>query len=105
MSKNFDNLLDTLRDSNNIFNILCITETWCTGSTLKIITNLRLPNFDIILQERETNKRGGGVLICIHKSLTCNLHNNLCFSDKDKEILTIEILTENDKKYFPKLSL
>ena len=56
LSKNFDNLLDILRDSNNSFNILCITETWCTDSTLKNNTNLHLPSFDIISQERKTNK-------------------------------------------------
>ena len=83
--------------SNNSFNVLCITETWCTDSTLKNNTNLHLPNFDIISQERKTNKQGGGVLIYIHKSLTCNLRNDLCVSDKDKEILTIEISKENDK--------
>ena len=27
LSKNFDNLLDILRDNNNSFNVLCITET------------------------------------------------------------------------------
>ena len=97
LSKNFDNLLDILTDSNYSFNILCITETWCTDSTLKNNSNLHLSNFDIILQERKTNKRGGGVLIYIHKSLKCNLHNDLCVSDKDKEILTIEISRENDK--------
>ena len=100
MSKHFDNLLDILRDSNNSFNVLCITETWCTDSTLKNNTNLHLPNFDIISQERKTNKRGGGVLIYIHKSLTCNLRNDLCVSDKDKEILIIEISRENEKNIF-----
>ena len=50
LSKNFNNLLDILRDSNYSFNILCITETWCTDSTLKNNTNLHLPNFNIILQ-------------------------------------------------------
>ena len=91
LSKNFDNLLDVLRDSNNSSNVLCITEIWCTDSTLKNNANLHLPNFDIISQERKRNKRGGGVPIYIHKSLTCNLRNDLCVSDKDKEILTIEI--------------
>ena len=55
-------------------------------------------NFDIISQERKTNKPGAGLLIYIHKSLTCTLRNHLCCSNKDKEILTIEILRENDKK-------
>ena len=90
LSKNFDNPLDILRDSNWSFNILCISETWCTDSTLMSNSNLRLPNFDLISQERKTNKRGGGVLIYIHKRLKCNLRNDLCVSDKDKEILTIE---------------
>ena len=58
LSKNFDNLLDILRDSNYSFNILCITETWCTDSTLKNSSNLHLPNFDIISQERKTSKHG-----------------------------------------------
>ena len=97
LSKNFDNILDILRDSNYSFNILCITETWCTDSTLKSNSNLHLPNFDLISLERKTNKRGGVVLIYIHKRLNCNLRNDLCVSDKDKEILTIEFSRENDK--------
>ena len=98
MSKNCDNLLDILRDSNYSFNIFCITETWCTDSALQNNSNLHLPNFDIISQEKKTNKRGGGVLIYIHKRLKCNLRNDLCVQDnKNKEILTIEISRENDK--------
>ena len=97
LSKNFDNLLDILRDSNYSFNILSITETWCTDSALKSNSNLLLPSFDLISQKSKTNKRGGGVLIYIHKRLKYNLRNDLCVSDKDKEILTIEISRENDK--------
>ena len=41
LSKNFDNLLDILRDSNYSVNVLCITETWCTDSALKNNSNLR----------------------------------------------------------------
>ena len=63
LPKNFDNLLDILRNSKYSFNILCITETWCTDTTLKSNSNLHLPNIDLISQERKTNKRGGGVLI------------------------------------------
>ena len=58
-----DNLLDIFRDSNYSFKILCVTETWCTGSTLKNNTNLHLPNFDIISQEIKTSKRVGDMLI------------------------------------------
>ena len=62
LSKNFDNLLDTLRDSNYSFNILCITETWCTDSTLKSNSNLHLPNFDLISQEKK--KQTSVAVVC-----------------------------------------
>ena len=97
LSKNCDNLLGILKKSNYSFNVLRITEAWCTDSTLKDNANLHLSNLDIISQEIKTCKRGSGVLICIHKSLTCNLRNDLCVSDKDMEILTTEISRENDK--------
>ena len=34
LSRNFDNILDILGDSNYIFNVLFITETWYTDATL-----------------------------------------------------------------------
>ena len=78
-----------------ILNVLCIIESWCTDSTLKNNTNMHLTNFDIISQERKTNKRRECVLVYIYKSLTCTLRNDLCVSDRDKEILTSEISREN----------
>ena len=78
-----------------ILNVPCIIESWCTDSTLKNNTNMHLTNFDIISQERKTNKRREGVLVYIYKSLTCTLRNDLCVSDRDKEILTSEISREN----------
>ena len=56
---------------------------------------MHLTNFDIISQERKTSKRREGVLVYIYKSLTCTLRNDLCVSDRDKEILTSEISREN----------
>ena len=37
------------------------------------------------------------MLIYIQKCLTCNLRNDFCVSDKDREVLTIKISRENDK--------
>ena len=101
LPNNFDNILDIVRDSNCSFNVLRETKTWCKDSTLKDNTFLSLPNFDIILKERQTNKRRGGALIYIQK--TYDLHNVLRVSDKDKKILAIEISRENDNS--PKLLL
>ena len=68
-----------------------------TDSIFKNNTNLHLPNFDIISQERKANNRGGGVLIYIRQSLACNLGNDLRKSEKYEEILTTGISMENDK--------
>ena len=61
LSKNFDNVLDIFRDSNYSITILCITENWCADSTLKNNSNLHLPKFDIISQER---KQTNVVVVC-----------------------------------------
>ena len=52
-SKNFDKLLDILRYRSYSFNVVSINETWSPDSTLKNNTNLHLPNFNIISQERK----------------------------------------------------
>ena len=56
-------------------------------------------NFTVynIIYIYKKKKRGAGVLIYIYKRLKCNLHNDLCVSDKDKEILTIEVARKNYK--------
>ena len=82
-------------------------------STLKSNTKLHFPDFDIISQERKTNKRGGGVLIYIHKNLKCNyamiyvfLKFNYINIIKINSIsiivfeISIEISRENDKNIF-----
>jgi hypothetical protein len=48
------------------------------------------------LLERKINKRGGGVLIYIKEHIVHNVRNDMCVSDNDKEIVTIEI--PNNKK-------
>ena len=82
-----------------MFNAFYVTETWYTDSILQNNKNLHLLNFYIISKERKTNQRVCGVLILIHKNRKCNLCNDLCVSDKDKEILTIEMLREKDRNF------
>ena len=56
LSKNVDNLLDILRDSNYSFNILCITETWWTDSTLKSNSNCIYRNLTLFhKKEKQTS--------------------------------------------------
>ena len=51
----------------------------------------------LIFTRKKTNKHGSGVLIYFHKNLACNLRSDLCVTDKDKEILNIQISRKNDK--------
>jgi hypothetical protein len=47
--------------------------------------------------ERKTNKRGGGVLIYVHENFEYCVRNELSVSDRDKEIVTIEITNNKTK--------
>ena len=61
LSKNFDNLLYILRDRNYSLNVLCITETWCTDSTLKNNSNLHFPTLTLY---HKKEKQTGVAVVC-----------------------------------------
>ena len=63
--KHFDNLLDILRDSNYSFNILCITETWCTDSTLKRIIQICISH-TLTLFHKKKNKQAWRWCVNLH---------------------------------------
>ena len=86
-----------MSETNFLFNIICITETWCSNDEIKSNSNLHLPNFEIIPLERKIKKRGGGVLIYIKKNLDYTIRNDLSVSDGDKEIVTVEFLNKDSK--------
>ena len=81
----------------NTFNINCLTETWATANNLINDSNFHLPHFEIISLERQTIKRGGGILIYVHENIRHCCRNDLSVSDGDGEILTIEIINERTK--------
>ena len=47
--------------------------------------------------ERKTNQRGGSILIYEKTDLIYKVRKDLSISDKDKEILTIEIISKESK--------
>ena len=63
----------------------------------KTNSNYHLPNYEGILHQRKTNKRGGGVLMYIRNDLSYKIRNDLCISDGEREILTSELLTKSMK--------
>ena len=97
LRSNLDYFHTLLEESKHSFNVICLTETWLNDHEFKTNSNYHLPNYEGIHHERKTNKRGGGVLMCIRKDLTYKIRNDLCISDGDKEILAIELLTKSMK--------
>ena len=71
---------------------------WAPYSKVSIIADTMPRNhFEELLCHLHYNGNSLDLNIYIHKRLICNLRNDLCVSDKDQEILTIEISRENDK--------
>ena len=97
MRSNLDDFHTLLEESKHPFNVICLTETWLNDHEFKTNSNYHLPNYEGIHYERKTNKRGGGVLMYIRNDLSYKIRNDLCTSDGDREILTIELLTKSMK--------
>jgi hypothetical protein len=97
LNKNIENFRHFLEETENIFNIICVTETWCSSNELKNNSNFHLKNFELVSVERQTDKRGGGVLIYVKENIEHNVRSDLCVSDKDKEIATIELIINKEK--------
>nr|XP_047132472.1 uncharacterized protein LOC124811199 [Hydra vulgaris] len=56
LNRNFENLLNLLEETKNIFDILCLTETWITINDLKNSSNFNLPYFKLISQDSLIDK-------------------------------------------------
>ena len=94
MRSNLDDLYTLLEEGKHSFNVISLTETWLNDHEFKTNSNYHLPNYEGIHHKRKANKRGGGVLTFIRNDLTYKIRNDLCISDGDSEILTIELITK-----------
>ena len=97
LNANLENFKNLLTESNYCFNIICLSETWCTDEEFSNNSFYHIPNYEPIHCQRKTNKRGGGVLIYIRQNLNYKIRNDLTFSNSDNELLTVEIINENTK--------
>ena len=79
MNANFKKLHDLLLNCSNSFNIICVTETWCTNNDIKNNSNFHLPNFDFVHQERNTGKKGWQSNICKESNKIQNNERPFCF--------------------------
>ena len=74
-----------------VFNIICVSETWCSNTKLQNNSNLSLTGFDSVPYK----SRGGGVLIFIKKNLSYQIRKDLSESDKHKEIFSLKVTHKN----------
>ena len=90
IKRKFENLKALLEECELVFNIICVSETWCSNTELQSNSNLSLAGFDSVPYERsKKSKRGGGVLIFIKKKLSYKIRKDLSESDEHKEILSL----------------
>ena len=98
INNNIDKLKQFLTECNYLFNMICLTETWCSDESSRINSNLKIPNYKLISSERKTNKRGGGIINYIRTDQATKYRHDLSTSDADSEVFTIEIKTNNKSK-------
>ena len=79
------------------FNIICLTETWCSNSEIINSSYFDINNYKSIPFERKTNKRGGSILIYVKTDFMYKIRKDLSIFDKYREILTIEIISKESK--------
>ncbi|XP_065667791.1 uncharacterized protein LOC136088065 [Hydra vulgaris] len=85
LKKIFEIFSNFIEETSNLFNIICLTETWCSSNDVNSFTNFELPGFNVISLARKTNKRGGGVLIYVKNYLQYFSRHDMSITDADKE--------------------
>ena len=93
IKKNFDNFKKFLCSLDFTFSVICFSETWL--DKLDSFT-YDLPNYTSIDQKR-SDRKGGGVSIYIHNSLNFISRPDLSINCDDIESLTLETISDNTR--------
>ena len=96
---NFENLKALLEKCEFVFNVICVSETWCSNTELQNNSNVSLKGLILFLtkevKKKRKKNRGGGVLILIKKNLSYKIRKDLSESDEHKEILFLGVSCKN----------
>ena len=65
LKTNFENFRNFVNNAGTFFDIICLTETWCSDSEINNNSCFNISNYNAIPFERKTNKRDGSILIYI----------------------------------------
>ena len=95
LQKNFDSLLNLLMTLKFEFKVICITEAWCSDSSMN--HNLfELPQNKSIHQAKRAGKVGG-IAVFLHESLTFNIRHDLSISNANIDAQCVEIINKKSK--------
>ena len=78
---NFQNFHNLLKNTGSSFNIVCLTETWCSNSEIINSSHFDIDKYKAISFERKENKRWGSILNYIKTDLMYNIRKDLSVSN------------------------
>ena len=88
---NYDEFLDFTCSVNNVFDVICTSETWLTESTDDLIN---LTGYTFIGRNRR-DKRGGGVGVYIKNELKFKVRPDIISTNDSCELIAAEIINEH----------
>ena len=76
LRKNFEDFKELYKTLNLKFNIVCFSETWADDNKLENDSLIQLPGYNVLCQIRK-NRRGRGISIFVHESLSFKSRQDL----------------------------
>ena len=90
---NYDEILNFNSSLNNVFDVLCVSETWLTDATEDLIN---IEGYTFVGKHRK-NQRGGGVGIYVRNELKFKIRRDIISDSENCEIIAIEIVNDKEK--------
>ena len=90
INKNFEAFTEFYSKLNRIFSVICFFETKASEENISKSSNFQLKNYNVIHLIRNSRK-GGGLCIFIHESLSYKLRKDLSNNSAAIESLSMEI--------------
>ena len=88
LRKNFEDFKELYKTLNLKFSIVCFSETWADDDKLENDSLIQLPGYNVLHQIRK-NRRGGGISIFVHESLSFKRRQDLGINSEAVESLSI----------------
>ena len=96
LRKNIEDFKELYKTLNLKFSIVCFSETWADDNKLESDYLIQLPGYNVLHQIGK-NRRGRGISIFVHESLSLKRRQDLGTNSEAVESLSIEILNKKCK--------